>query len=153
MSNRDQEVEALIKKYSDQNVSADPKRIELFRSMSPLTKELLLTTYGSFENFMNSHDDPHPFEEYYISVDENMFEDNLVATIARRMGITITRKGRSYERFVDDVISLLKKSGFTKEEYRKYINMTEKEYGTFGLDYEYDDRLFAFMKHRQDQVE
>lgn len=135
----------IIKKYTDQHVSADPERLELFKRMGPLTKDLLISTYGSFDKFMSSHDIPHPLEEYYISFDENMFEDNLVAAIGRRMGIHMVTQRDAYKVFIDRVMQIVKESDFTYDDYVKYINMTEKEYDKLGLDYHYDDRLFVFM--------
>lgn len=136
----------LIKTYSDKHQSISQDRINLFRSLGPLTKDLIITMYGSFDQFMKAETNKHPIEEYLISFDEYMFDSDMVNTIAQRMGILITDQIESYKTFIDRVVQILKLSNFTYDDYRKYINMTEKEYDKLDLDYEYDDRLFVFMK-------
>lgn len=145
----------MIKKYMDSRsglerrdnmeISPDNHRVNLFKRLAPLTRDLLITTYGSFEKYMNAEYNPHPFEEYYISFDENMFEDDIIVSIARRMGIYIDRRINAYKVFIDRVVELIQDSNFTYDEYNEYINMTRTDYDKLNLEYDYDNRLFVFM--------
>lgn len=139
----------MIKKYTEPRNGSESgynqERINLFKRLAPLTRDLLITTYGSFEKYMNAEYSPHPFEEYYISFDENMFEDDIIVSIARRMGIYIDKRIDAYKVFIDRVVELIQDSNFTYDEYNEYINMTRTDYNKLNLDYDYDDRLFVFM--------
>jgi hypothetical protein len=138
----------MIKEYIESRKNLefpDNDRLNLFKSLGPLTRDLMITTYGSFEGFINAANNPHPFEEYYISFDEFMFEDDIIVSIARRMGIYIGMRMDAYKIFINRVVELIKKSKFTYDEYNKYINMTSSEYNKLNLDGLYDDRLLVFM--------
>jgi len=110
--------------------------------MGPLSKDLFITLYGSLDNFINASS-IHPLEEYIISFDEFMADDEMINTIALRMGILIIG---GYRTFIDRIVQIIKFSGYTYEEYKKYINMDREEFEKLDTGYNYDDRLFVFIK-------
>jgi hypothetical protein len=135
----------LIRKYSDLNLNLSQERIEEFKQLGPLTKDLMITLYGSFEEYLNRQRDKHPLEEYIISFDEFMFDSEMVDTIAMRMGMMITDKIEAYKTFIDRIVQVIKLSNYTIEDYRRIINMRRSEYDKLNLDFEFDDRLFVFF--------
>lgn len=141
----DQYYDQLIKKYSDLNINLAQDRIDQFKRLGPLSKDLMITLYNSFEEYINRQRDPHPLEEYIISFDEFMFDDEMVDSIAMRMGMLITVKIEAYKTFIDRIVQVIKLSNYTFEDYRRIINMRESEYDKLNLDYNYDDRLFVFF--------
>jgi len=140
--------------FKSSNIEHYSERYSLFKTFCPLVKDLICTVYGSFEEFLKSGNNQHPFEEYIISFDESMIDDHMVRTIALRMGFFIPNTNdRAYEKFVEDIVEIIHYSKFSREEYSRIINMNRDEFKKINQEYHYDDRLFAFMKIKRDNEE
>jgi hypothetical protein len=147
----EREYENRYKLFREKNKEDYSQRYSLFKELCPLVKDLMCTVYLSFDQFMLSSQNPHPFEEYLISLDECMPDNHMVRTIAQRMGFIIPNTDdRAYEGFVNDIVELIKYSELTNDEYSTIINMNRKDFikkmMENSVNYHYDDRLFAFAK-------